>query len=1709
LSEVSTEVQHITALDFDIEKAMQQLDMLHNKFNELTRQIGSQSWSIRAVIEGTGEYGRLQAELAETTQRIEELEEQIRSMSYTGSNSIIEFAGVIQEKLVSALKEATSAASEAVKSVENSMTDISRVLELTSSQTEDLRGSLFNLGKEYGRSFEDVSDIALRFAQAGNDMTDTVTLTRDALLALNTAELDSEEATQSLIGILSQWGYEASDLITIIDKLNYTADNNAITTQDLIDGLLKASSMARTAGMSFDDTVGILTSMKVASGAAGKEVGNAFKSIMAYIQRPESLKLFESMGINVFADKVTGELLPMMDILENMSAKWNENQENMLDTLVASGDALQMMSEEWAIATDSLDEYTAYQEAAAEATDKANTAEARAQAQAAAGVYRRNYYISLMENLAAAQQVSNDLMNAEGHSAQENARYMETLAAKIEQLVVSLKELAVTAADAGLLDLAKSAIETATKFTQWTSSTKTLIPLLGTLAGVMVTIRQQRLANELTAIGQSFRNAGTTIGGSVATLRGMSTAANTAATATNGAAVAATGLAGALGAVGLAFSAISLVIGAANVAISKWHEKNEEAISTGKEVADSLDTLSQKYDEYDTLSGVLEKTSSQEETYKQLNEEIIELLGERADALKGLKQGTAEYNAELEKLLIQERISKQEEYASATSAAKKELPSFMFRNNIIDTSPLTDKSSTAEEILLNNDLISKYGENNFEISYTINGQDIFEYYTNLKKAKEVLNEESARLLKMNDEEGSQALKNSDTYSRISEEYDKISESIENYVEALVAEAENNYIIQNGLPKTYAEQVKMNDVIYIRTGLTEDYRDTVNSLVGTYYTATDAERDFINALNSSDYNIPVEQLKAMAASGELNTTVFGKMLESNKSFATAMKSFGISTGEAVTYLNQLYGSSDDATDGLSNLGDEIEMTESELEDLSKAITSAESSISTLNGYIQTLGEGNGLTAEQVLELVDTYGLLLDQFTLTENGYKIEISALEQLREAQVQSAISARNSQIEQTQVLQTGLLDRIKAYGLEINSIASLAEAQAALLAVEKQRNKTAESINSAADAEYYKGQLSDMDSIVGTLKDIAENYANTEDLAQGFYSTLGKSFEETKKSSKETVDILKEITEGYEHLVSLGIYSTEEQIAYYENLRRTLSLTEEQYQSLESTLHKLYQTQLEESKEAIEAEYEAHKEAIEEQYKLDKENREEYWDDELDKLKDNLNAQIDSAKKAYEQKKKLTQKSYDNQKAALESLRDAEIESINAAYNAQIDALEKIKAARQAERDEEDYQNERAELLEQISYYEQRTGTEAVEQLADLRKQLADLDRERQRELEDEEIDSQIDSLESQRDDATSAVKKQYAAQIAALEASQERELEMYEQTYEREIELLENRLEKETEALEKKRDEDLKRLEDEKEAAIKAADDKWAEIEAIFEDRNLSMIASAGMFAPQLYDQFHELFTEKFKMDLEELSALMGELEGGVSGFAGLSGSRPDFSAPSSGGSSNSSKNNKNSGNSGNSGGFSVGTQVKVSGTVYGDSYGNDPGASFSNKKTTITRVNSSGSKPYHVGSLGWVDESQLVKARTGGKTTADGIAMLHKDELIINPPVTKMLEDLVEVLTPITSKADIAAQQDAFYRYWGKEVNASHRAMYQNVSNNNTYNNSNTNMDNHSNQTINNININAPLQNIEHVEDKTDMNAVVNSLERTIEREIASKL
>ena len=107
-------------------------------------------------------------------------------------------------------ERAASEALSVVKDVEFKMMETSRLVDEVGFSLDSYRDRLFGLAKDYGRDFDETADIAHRFVQAGYSVADSLHMTKVALLALNTAELDSSQATQSMIGIMQQWGMEAT-----------------------------------------------------------------------------------------------------------------------------------------------------------------------------------------------------------------------------------------------------------------------------------------------------------------------------------------------------------------------------------------------------------------------------------------------------------------------------------------------------------------------------------------------------------------------------------------------------------------------------------------------------------------------------------------------------------------------------------------------------------------------------------------------------------------------------------------------------------------------------------------------------------------------------------------------------------------------------------------------------------------------------------------------------------------------------------------------------------------------------------------------------------------------------------------------------------------------------------------------------------------------------------------------------------------------------------------------------------------------------------------------------------------------------------------------------------------------------------------------------------------------------------------------------------
>ena len=130
-----------------------------------------------------------------------------------------------------------------------------------------------------------------------------------------------------------------------------------------------------------------------------------------------------------------------------------------------------------------------------------------------------------------------------------------------------------------------------------------------------------------------------------------------------------------------------------------------------------------------------------------------------------------------------------------------------------------------------------------------------------------------------------------------------------------------------------------------------------------------------------------------------------------------------------------------------------------------------------------------------------------------------------------------------------------------------------------------------------------------------------------------------------------------------------------------------------------------------------------------------------------------------------------------ISALKESNKEKINIIKN---EATERINALKAVEKEndriraKEEYEKNRAKHLEDISYWEQRTGRQAQEALKEAKANLKELDEQWEKQMEDWSIEDQIKAIEEERD-----------AQVKAIEDAQEAEIKAMQDVYDAKVKL------------------------------------------------------------------------------------------------------------------------------------------------------------------------------------------------------------------------------------------------------------------------------------------------------------------------------------
>ena len=224
--------------------------------------------------------------------------------------------------VINKLNQAFGALVQNTVKVEATFAKINTILGGTNAEIAKFGTGIFEVAKRTGTAFDQVAEGALELARQGLSVEETLTRVEASLKLVRVAGVDSEQAVAGLTAAIKGFANAGITVAEVADKLAEVDTKFAVSTEDLINGLERASASARVAGVSLDELLAIITTVQERTQRGGAVIGNAFKTIFARVQRTDTLKLLQDLGIEVLDS--SGNVRAAIPIFQDLAVVLND-----------------------------------------------------------------------------------------------------------------------------------------------------------------------------------------------------------------------------------------------------------------------------------------------------------------------------------------------------------------------------------------------------------------------------------------------------------------------------------------------------------------------------------------------------------------------------------------------------------------------------------------------------------------------------------------------------------------------------------------------------------------------------------------------------------------------------------------------------------------------------------------------------------------------------------------------------------------------------------------------------------------------------------------------------------------------------------------------------------------------------------------------------------------------------------------------------------------------------------------------------------------------------------------------------------------------------------------------------------------------------------------------------------------------------------------
>lgn len=146
-----------------------------------------------------------------------------------------------------------------VYEIDTAMTDLYKVTDETSSKYNQFLESSSKSAHELGRSISSLVEQTANWAKLGFSLDEAEQLAKISSIYANVGEVDNDTAVSDMITAMKAFNIEASESITIVDKLNKLGNEYATSAAALGGGLARSASAMSTSGTDINKTLAMLT----------------------------------------------------------------------------------------------------------------------------------------------------------------------------------------------------------------------------------------------------------------------------------------------------------------------------------------------------------------------------------------------------------------------------------------------------------------------------------------------------------------------------------------------------------------------------------------------------------------------------------------------------------------------------------------------------------------------------------------------------------------------------------------------------------------------------------------------------------------------------------------------------------------------------------------------------------------------------------------------------------------------------------------------------------------------------------------------------------------------------------------------------------------------------------------------------------------------------------------------------------------------------------------------------------------------------------------------------------------------------------------------------------------------------------------------------------------------------------------------------------